>query len=279
MKVVIFGAKGMLGMDLCEILSHEENFEVHGFGSHEVNIADSEKVKEVLRELHPQIVINCAAYTNVDGAETEKEKASMINGTALETISKACNEIKAHLIHYSTDYVFDGTKADGYSENDATHPINEYGRSKLLGENIVQKMCTEYSIIRTSWLFGKHGKNFVDTIRNLLATKNEIKVVNDQIGSPTFTRDLAQATLDLIRSGQAHGKNIFHLTNSGICTWFDFATEIAKLTKSACRVLPCTSAEFQRPAKRPQYSILKNTRLPTLRDWKSALESYLTNKS
>lgn len=275
MKVIVLGASGMLGTDIVNAFQSVPDFEVHGFASHEVDITNASQVLETLHIQKPEVLINCAAYTNVDAAEEDEELATRVNGYALHNVSEACNEVNAHLLHFSTDYVFSGENPEGYREDALTNPVNAYGRSKLAGEQEIQKYCQSYSIIRTSWLFGKHGKNFVDTIKKLLEEKDEIKVVNDQKGSPTFTEDLAQSIVELAQSGPPSGKNMYHRTNSGVCTWFEFASEIRDLLHSESRVLPCSTEEFPRPAKRPKCSVLLNTKLPHLRNWKEALRDYL----
>jgi dTDP-4-dehydrorhamnose reductase len=274
MKIVVFGARGMLGKDLMEALHKVSGFEVSGYGR-EVEITDSESIKRVLLAKQPNVVINCAGYTDVDGAEGDAENAMQTNGYALQGLSEACNAVGAHLMHISTDYVFDGEKAEGYRESDKRNPLSVYGKSKLMGEELIEKYCESYSIIRTSWLFGNHGKNFVDTIRELLDEKDEIKVVNDQTGSPTYTKDLAGAMAELIRGDKAHGKNIYHITNGGTCTWFDFAVEIARIMKSDCSVLPCSTGEFPRPAKRPKISVLFSQKDFRMRSWEDALADYI----
>lgn len=276
MKIVLFGASGMLGSDITNVLSVVPDFEVRGFDSHEVDITNTSQVLEALHIEKPNYVVNCAAYTNVDGAEEEEEMAMKVNGYSLHNISEACNEVDAHLIHFSTDYVFNGRNSEGYKEDDQTDPINTYGRSKLQGEEEITRYCKNYSIIRTSWLFGKNGKNFVETMRNLLLEKDEIKVVGDQVGSPTNTHDLAESILDMIQNGFAQGKNIYHRTNAGTCSWYEFAGEIKKIIGAECAILPCSSDEFPRPAKRPSCSILLNTKLPHLRDWKISLVDYFS---
>ncbi len=252
MKVLVFGSGGMLGTDIVNAFQSVPDFEVHGFASHEVDITNAQQVLETLHIQKPEVLINCAAYTNVDAAEEDEEMATRVNGYALHNVSEACNQTNTHLLHFSTDYVFNGENSEGYREDASVDPVNAYGRSKLAGEQEIQKYCQSYSIIRTSWLFGKNGKNFVDTIRKLLSEKDEIKVVDDQKGSPTFTEDLAESIVTLIQSGPPSGKNIYHRTNSGICTWFEFAEEIRSVTGSESHVLPCSTEEFPRPAKRPK---------------------------
>ena len=209
-------------------------------------------------------MINAAAYTDVDGCKDNREIAFKVNGEALEYIAKACDKTGAVLVHYSTDYVFDGLR-EAYVESDTPSPINTYGESKLLGEKNIINYMDDYRIIRTSWLFGTYGNNFVKTMFTLSKDMDTVKVVNDQFGKPTYTKDLAQKTNDII--GLASG--IYHITNEGVCSWYEFAAAIVD------NAVPCSSDEFVRKAKRPKYSVLVNTKTTQMRHWGSALNEYL----
>ncbi len=268
-KILVTGSKGMLGQDLCPILD-DEGFEVTETTSKTLDITNIEMVKKVLNAEKPDIVIHCAAYTNVDGAESEEEKAKLINEKGTENIAKICAEIDAELIYISTDYVFDGEKASLYVPTDKTNPLNVYGQTKLLGEKAVQKYCDKYYIVRTSWLYGHHGKNFVETIISL-KDKEELKVVNDQIGCPTWTVDLSNTIADLIEEAPDYG--IYHICGGGATSWYDFAKEIFKLMEIRKTIKPCITEEFPRPAKRPKNSAMDN--LGVCRDWKLALKDYI----
>jgi len=259
-KVIIFGAFGMLGHDLQSVFVGAKCF-----GS-ELDITDEQSVVRCIREFRPDVVINAAAYTAVDGCEDSGnfKRALSVNGEALVYISRVCREIGAVLVHFSTDYVFDGSK-EGYCESDVPNPINAYGRSKLLGERNVMENMENYRIIRTSWLFGRHGNNFVDTMLRLSGEMDNVMVVNDQFGKPTYTADLAEMTAEVI--GMAPG--IYHITNEGVCSWFEFAGAVIS------NVVACTSEEFVRAAKRPMYSVLVNTKTVSMRHWRDALADYL----
>ena len=314
MKIVIIGAKGMLGKDLGRVFFDpyapagsgsrlkRRDFILYLLDKDELDITDKESVQKVFSDLKPDIVINAAAYTDVDGCETNRELAMKVNGVAPGYLAEASRDIGAVLVHYSTDYVFDGNKKEGYDEDDEPgDAINFYGESKLAGERAVREAGGSYYIIRTSWLFGgwpsyakaSEGKpkNFVETILKLAQEINRIKVVNDQYGKPTFSLDLARKTRELIesklvrRSFSEGGKDfgVYHITNEPTTTWYDFAKEIVEQIKNTRdntsiipSILPCASSEFPRPAKRPQYSILKNTKLSPMRPWQEALREYLS---
>ena len=242
----------------------------------DLDITKEEIVQKRIREMSPSVIINASAYTNVDGAEDNEELANRINGTAVGHLAKTAELIGAKLIHYSTDYVFNGKNKYGYKESDKPDPVNAYGRSKLLGENAILNECKSFYIIRTSWLYGRGGKNFVDTMIKLGKEHNEVKVVNDQFGKPTYTFDLAKQTRKLIEEERPYG--IYHVTNEKQASWFEFAEKIFKLSGIKTSVLPVNSDEFLRPAKRPNYSSLINTKIKPLRSWESALAEYLSVK-
>jgi dTDP-4-dehydrorhamnose reductase len=232
-----------------------------------LDITNKQQVLKTIEEIKPDVVINAAAYTNVDGCEDMQDLAFKANGHAPGYIAQACANIGAILVHFSTDYVFDGLKRE-YAESDTTNPINIYGRSKLMGEQEVIKNTDNYRIIRTSWLFGKNGKNFVDTMLKLSKERGAVKVVNDQSGKPTYTTDLTRKTSEIINLNPG----IYHITNEGQCTWYEFASEIIK------NAVPCSSDEFPTKAKRPTYSVLTNTKTTPMRHWKDALNEYLKEK-
>ncbi len=273
MKTIIIGAKGMLGKELAKIF---QDWNPICWDQAEIDIADREDVNEKISETKPDLVVNAAAYTNVDGAETNRDLAMKVNGYGVGNLAEACKKCNAILIHYSTDYVFNGKKQEGYKEDDQPkNPINVYGKSKLLGEKLLQKNTGKFYLIRLSWLFGKFGKNFVETMLTL-AQKNEIiKVVNDQRGKPTFAFDLAKKTRNLVEEKFPFG--IYHITNEGDCSWYEFACEIFKITGNKVEIIPVESKEFPTAAKRPAWSILVNTKLPPNRSWQEALEEYLKN--
>lgn len=258
-KVLIFGANGMLGHALRRVFPGAQ------FRGRELDITDEEAVYACIADLAPEVVINAAAYTDVDGCEDNFGIASAVNGDGPGYIARACRDVGSVLVHYSTDYIFDGSR-EAYAESDPPNPINAYGRSKLLGEERIVQEMENYRIIRTSWLFGEDGKNFVDTIRDLSSRMDQVKVVNDQFGKPTYTLDLAEKTQEII----SLEPGIYHLTNDGSCSWFEFAEAFID------NAVPCSSAEFPRKAVRPKYSVLNNTKTMSLRHWREALNDYLT---
>ena len=285
----------MLGSAFFKMLSGNKDFEMYAFDK-DLDISDSEALEQTLAEIDPDFVINCAAFTAVDECETDSDNCMKVNGTAPGVIAKACKKHDAIFVHISTDYVFDGNNLVGYKEDDPTGPINKYGESKLLGENEVMANCDEYYIVRTSWLFGENGKNFVDTMVKLGNEKEELNVVSDQTGIPTYTNDLVKAVVNnflgpfLSHLPEHHKRNIkendqpskklpfgiYHLTNTGPVCWCEFAKEIFKQMKMDVKVNHIGSAEYKRPARRPEYSVLLNTKLPeNLRDWREALKAYL----
>lgn len=284
MKIVILGAKGMLGNDLGKVFADEKSYLLD---KDELDITHRDEVVAYFFRTKPDVVINAAAYTDVDGCEINKELAMKVNGEAPGYLAEASKEIGAIFAHYSTNYVFSGSKREGYKEDDTPqNPCNFYGASKLAGENAVKKVGGKYYLIRTSWLFGLRGlrvgerpRNFIETILRLAEEKDEIRVVNDQHGKPTFALDLARKTRELIEGKNDFG--VYHITNEPATTWYEFAKEILEIghPPKKARVVPCTSEEFPRPADRPRYSTLLNTKLSPLRSWKEALREYLEKRN
>lgn len=282
-KVVIFGAKGMLGSDLRKVFNDLSPYIID---KEELDITNQEVVHYFINKLKPALVINAAAYTDVDGCEANRELAMKVNGEAPRYLAEASKKVEAVFVHYSTDYVFDGARDTGYSEEDRpSNPVNFYGESKLVGENAIKNAGGNYYIVRTSWLFGLGGlkvegrpRNFIEKVLRLSKEKDEIKVVNDQHGKPTFTLDLAKKTRELIAGHYRSG--IYHIVNEPATTWYDFAREIFSSLVSTHTVIvnPCGSEEFPRPAKRPQYSVLINSKLPPMRGWREALGEYLRQR-
>ncbi len=296
MKVLLFGKLGMLGSQMLKALSGREDFEMYAFDKNDFDISDKNALSEALKRISPNFVINCAAYTAVDDCEKERDVAMRVNGEAPGAIAAVCKEEGAVLLHISTDYVFDGENSDGYKEDDSTSPVNAYGESKLLGEKLVAENMDDYYIVRSSWLYGTNGQNFVDTMLRLAETKSELNVVDDQIGSPTYSKDLCEEVIRCFLSPyvadlpEQHERmlntndysekklpfGIYHLTNTEHTSWCGFAKEIFRLKDLNVEVNAVTSEEFQRPAKRPHCSILKNTKFDCkMRSWKDALEAYL----
>ncbi len=268
-KVLVTGSNGMLGQDLCPILE-DSGYEVVETNSSSMDITNTDAVKNVIEKEMPDIVIHCAAYTNVDMAENDLKTAEFINVTGTENIAEYCGKLGITIVYISTDYVFDGTKSEPYTPQDRTNPINNYGMTKYEGEEAVRSLCEKYYIVRTSWLYGHHGKNFVETMLNLAKTQKELKVVNDQIGCPTWTVELANGIIKLL-NGKPYGT--YHVCGSGATSWYGFAEEIFAHVKEKVSLIPCTTSEFPRPAKRPSYSVMLNGGI--CRNWKLALRDYL----
>lgn len=276
MKILLAGARGMLGTDLTDVL--QKDHDLTALDIAELDITNPARTLQTVRRLSPQLVINAAAYTDVDGCETEKELAWQVNGQGPANLAEACREAGAVLVQISTDYVFPGTGIRPYREDDPTGPRSVYGMSKLAGEENVRRLCDRHYIVRTAWLFGRHGHNFVKTMLRLAGERDVLAVVDDQTGSPTYTRDLAEAIARLI-SRPVYGT--YHITNSGICTWYQFCREIlAGAGITGIEVKPVTTAELNRPAPRPAYSVLDNRAWrqlgwPPLRHYSEALRDYL----
>jgi dTDP-4-dehydrorhamnose reductase len=279
MKILLLGARGMLGTDLLPILAGKH--EVVGKDIEDFDLTNLQRVQEEIASSRPAVVINAAAYTDVDGCESHRDLAFAVNAEGARNVARACSQSAAAMIHFSTDYVFDGRSPIPYGEDAQPRPLNVYGKSKLQGEHYIQEILGNYLIIRTAWLYGAHGKNFVDTILRLAAQQDELRVVNDQRGAPTFTKDLARA-VDLVLTRGIQG--ILHVINSGSCTWFEFARKILEIKKpinDKLRVIPISSRELARPALRPANSILDCSRFEKLtgskiRPWEDALQAYLS---
>jgi len=256
MKIVVAGSKGMLAQDLIPML--EKEHEIFSFDLDEIDITDKEQIFGLVRKTKPDIVINCAAYNQVDQAETDREAAFRVNADGVQNLALACEEFGSVLCHFSTDYVFDGKNTQPYQPHDQPNPISVYGESKRAGEAFVQSILSRYYLIRTSSLYGKYGQNFVYTILRLAKENEVLRIVQDQTMSPTWTVNLAQGVIQLIHSGNF---GVYHLTDKteGGISWFEFAKEILKVKGLGNEVVPTTSQEFARPAKRPIYSVLDTT--------------------
>ena len=276
MKILITGSNGMLGHDLIDVL--KDNHELILTTSSSLDITDKEHVFSFIKEKNPDIVINSAAYTNVDGCEENVDLAFAVNGEGPKNLALGCKEVNCPLVHVSTDYVFNGKNTRPWVENDEIGPISIYGKSKLEGEIGIQETIDNFFIIRTAWLYGLHGNNFVQTMLSLAENHDEITVVDDQIGSPTYSLDLAVAITNLLHSDKY---GIYHVTNEGECSWYDFAKLIFELSNVDVNVIPVSTEEFPRPAPRPHYSVLDNKKwnasgFVPMRDYKEALGSYLS---
>jgi len=269
----------MLGSDLTAE-GQKQGYDVIALTHAELDITKASLVKEAFDTYHPQVVINCAAYTKVDEAEENRNLALAVNALGVRNLALACRETNAVLVQISTDYVFDGTKDKPWGIYDLPNPINTYGESKYLGECFLKTIGENYFIVRTSWLFGKAGPNFVKTMLKLALAKNTIKVVDDQIGCPTYTADLAKAILDLVNT-KAYG--IYHITNQGAVSWYEFAKAIFALSGTKVELLPIDSSKYPTLAKRPKNSVLDPFPLEEtigylLPSWSDALQRYLANE-
>lgn len=274
-KIIVTGANGQLGMELQQLASSYPFFEFVFATRQELPLDNPEMIDSYITRQQPHYFINCAAYTAVDKAESEKELAYKINAEAPGIIAKACKQNNVQLMHISTDYVFNGIGKTPYKEDDATDPVNLYGDSKLEGEKTVINSDPGAIIIRTAWVYSEFGKNFVKTMLRLMAEKDQISVVSDQSGTPTYAADLAEAILDIISSQQWEA-GVYHFSNEGIITWYDFAVAIKELSGSSCKVNPISSSQYPTPAKRPVYSVLDKTKIRQTfgirpKDWKVSL--------
>lgn len=272
MKIAILGSKGMLGVDVVTIFSQINSFEV--YEAADIDITDMKSVQK-LREISPDVIINCAAYTLVDKSEENQEESYAVNALGPKNIAEYCKNNNAVMIQISTDYVFDGTQ-DQYTEGDKRNPINWYGKSKADAEKFVSEQLDDYFIVRTSWLFGHAGPNFVKTVIEKTQKEGKMKVVNDQFGCPTYTKDLVEALAELLIQNYKYG--IYHITNTQPTNWFNFACDIIKLKEIKAEIIPCKTQEFPRPAKRPARSILANTKGPSMRTYKEALRGYIQDE-
>lgn len=276
MKVVVTGAAGQLGQDVLKELARK-NHEAFGTDRDQLDITIENDVLAFIREINPDVILHCAAYTNVDSAEENEEIAYQINAKGTEYLAKAAKRVEAKMLYISTDYVFDGTATEPYEVDEPTKPLGAYGRTKLAGEEFLQKNLDKFFIVRTAWVFGIYGQNFVKTMLRLGKERGEVSVVHDQVGSPTYTVDLARLMVELMET-EKYG--IYHATNSGVCSWYEFAVEIFKQAGLDVKVNPLTSDQFPRPAARPHYSVLSKKKieesgLSGLRNWKKALAAYL----
>jgi len=275
MRVTLFGASGLLGQDLVRELNREHN-QLTAFSVEDADLRNHARVRDLVRDSRPEWILLLAAYTDVDGCESNRDLAFAVNCDGAVNVAEAARQAGSRLLFVSTDYVFDGSKRSPYQTGDPRNPTSVYGESKARAEERLIEILPEVCIARTSWLFGHGGKCFPATILKLASTRPEISVVNDQRGSPTFTCDLASA---LVRLCHASARGIVHVTNSGNCTWYEFAAEIVRMSGLPTAVKPVTTAEFPRPARRPAYSVLSpdslhayNVHMPT---WQDALRRYL----
>jgi len=280
------GNKGMLGSEI-EVLLKKNNMEYIASDA-EVDITEISKVEEFIDSKNVEWIINSAAYTDVDGAEKEVEKAFLINSQGVKNLARVSEKNKIKLLHFSTDYIFDGNGNAPYKEEDTPNPGNVYGRSKLEGEIFLREILKEYFIIRTAWLYGENGKNFVHAILRLSKERDKIKVVDDQYGSPTYTLDLAEVAVNIV-NGNYKDYGVYNFTNEGATTWYEFARKIYSISKSIGLInrevefVPVKTESYPTPAKRPLYSVLSGQKIKALtgleiRQWEDGLKEFLNNK-
>jgi dTDP-4-dehydrorhamnose reductase len=277
LKIVVTGAEGQLGKEIVHSLQDDMRFQVLGFDRQSWDVTNPLHTAHVVDGLQPDVIIHCAAYTKVDQSEHQPEMAYRVNVEATRQIAEACNPKNVRLVYISTDYVFSGENATGYTEEDGTYPINQYGKTKRFGEEWVQKLVKDHLILRTSWLYGPHGHNFVRTILRRAINQETIRVIDDQIGSPTYTGHLANY-IKLLLPSEAQG--IYHTANTGGCSWYQFAKTILTYAKIDYPIQAITSTQLQRAAKRPACSILRSVRLQRegfalMPYWKEGLKAFL----
>src|SRR3954470_22818719 len=277
MKLLVTGAAGMLSRDVL-LAAGNAGHDVVGYGRAELDVTSAEVLRRKFDLERPDVVINCAAWTQVDGAEEAEEQAFAVNGKGAGNVAAAAAEIEARILHVSTDYVFDGAKGGAYVESDQPAPLSAYGRTKLAGEEATAAANKRHFVVRSSWLFGIGGSNFVETMLRLASTQNEVLVVRDQVGSPTYTWHLAYGIVRLIE-GIEFG--IHHMAAAGSCSWYDFAREIFEQAKVECRVLSGTTEMLGRPAPRPAYSALTSQREHAIElpSWRDGLAAYLSQRA
>jgi dTDP-4-dehydrorhamnose reductase len=307
MTILVSGKNGQLGKELQDVVSSDQPFQFIFFDKEELNVADEAATANIFQKYSPAFFINCAAYTAVDKAETEQENAYLINAEAVGNIAKCCRQFKTKLIHISTDYVFNGKSEKPYTEEEATDPVNYYGYTKWLGEQLALNNNPDTIIIRTSWVYSRYGNNFIKTMLRLMKERKEINVVNDQFGSPTYAKDLAEAIVTIVnsqwtivnkdadlnrqssivneaRSSQltAHSSTgIYHFSNDGIISWYDLAVAIKEIKQFDCIVNPIPTSAYPTAAKRPAYSGLNKTKIVNtfniqLKNWKESLKECLS---
>lgn len=264
MNIIVTGANGQLGHEMQRVAkssNHNYIFTDVADGYEKLDITNIEEIRNMVKKNDVDIIVNCAAYTNVDKAESDYDTANLINNTAAGNLATAMKEAGGTLIHISTDYVFQGDRNTPCQEDWATNPLGVYGKTKLAGEAAIATTGCNNIIIRTAWLYSQWGKNFVKTIQSLTASHDTLKVVFDQVGTPTFAGDLADVIAHIINTGQTNKTGIYHFSNEGVCSWYDFAKLICKLSGNTCDINPCYSEEFPSPVKRPHFSVLDKRKI------------------
>lgn len=260
MNILVTGGNGQLGNEM-RVVSKESRNRYIFTDVVELDITNLEAIRYMLKMERVDVVVNCAAYTNVDRAEEDEIMADLLNNKAAGNLAVVAKEVGATLIHVSTDYVFQGDKNTPYKEDCETSPLGVYGRTKLAGERSIQATGCNYLIFRTSWLYSSYGKNFVKTMQRLTRDKNSLKVVFDQVGTPTYAGDLAAIIYKVIEKDMLDKQGIYHFSNEGVCSWYDFAQEVCELSGNACNIEPCHSDEFPSKVKRPNFSVLDKTKV------------------
>lgn len=276
MRVLVTGISGQLGHDVI-IALNERGHKAIGVDRSEMDLTINSQIREFIQRHNPDAIIHCAAYTAVDNAEDNEELCRQINATSVKEIAQLAKVLDIPMIYISTDYVFDGTKDGEYSEDNIPNPINVYGKTKLEGELYVQDILEKYYIVRISWVFGENGNNFIDTMIRLSKDRKELNVIDDQIGSPTYTKDLAPLLVDMIESDKY---GIYHVTNEGFCSWYEFAKEIFRIANIDINVNPIQASQYPTKATRPMNSKMNkeklvNNRFRKLRNWKEAVKEYI----
>ena len=264
MNILITGANGQLGHEMQRVAKESNDnyiFTDVAEGYENLDITDLEAIRKMVKANNIEIIVNCAAYTNVDRAESDFDTANLINNTAAGNLATAMKEVEGTLIHVSTDYVFQGDRNIPCREDWPTNPLGVYGKTKLAGEKAIEATGCQHIILRTAWLYSQWGKNFVKTMQSLTASKDSLKVVFDQVGTPTYAGDLADAIAHIINTRQLDKTGIYHFSNEGVCSWFDFAKIICELSGNTCDIQPCYSEEFPSPVKRPHFSVLDKSKL------------------
>ncbi|HEV8601715.1 MAG TPA: dTDP-4-dehydrorhamnose reductase [Patescibacteria group bacterium] len=276
MIILILGSDGTLGQELAKVY---EGDQLYAWDRSDLDITNETQVAEKISQLKPDLVFNCAAYNDVDKAEEERQLAESVNGSAVGFLARSCASVGAILVHFSSNYVFEGARAEGYNEDDLPSPISTYGKSKLMGEIELQKNSEKFYLIRTAWLYGRSNtasgkKSFVEKMLELSDQEESIDAIEDEFGNPTLARDLAQATAALVAEKKPFG--IYHLTNAGIASWFDWAKEIFTINDIKAKLAAVPASKFARRAQRPKYGTLNNTKYIELRPWTEALKEYLS---
>lgn len=264
MNILVTGANGQLGHEMQRVAKESNDhfiFTDVAEGYENLDITNIEAIRKTIKDNNIEVIVNCAAYTNVDRAETDYDTANLINNIAVGNLATAIKEVDGTLIHISTDYVFQGDRNIPCREDWTTNPLGVYGKTKLAGEKAIEATGCKHIILRTAWLYSKWGKNFVKTMQYLTASKDELKVVFDQVGTPTFAGDLADTIAHIISTRQMNKTGIYHFSNEGVCSWFDFAKIICELSGNTCNIKPCYSEEFPSPVKRPHFSVLDKSKL------------------